>query len=59
MNEKTITCHDSHSFKCEHKYLFNIDYFSLQSNTIFGSLDCDYTLLAIGMVLQGYYWHVY
>jgi hypothetical protein len=29
----------------KHKYLSYFDYFSLQSNTIFGSLNCDYTQL--------------
>jgi hypothetical protein len=27
----------------KHKYLSNFDYFSLQSNTLFGLLDYDYT----------------
>jgi hypothetical protein len=44
MNEKAITCHDCYGFKWKkHKYLSNFDYFSLQSDTLFGWLDCDYT----------------
>ncbi len=46
MNEKTITCHAYYSFKKPKlKYLPDFDYFSLQSDALFGSLDCDYTLL--------------
>jgi hypothetical protein len=31
----------------KHKYLSNFDYFYLQSNALFGSMDCDYTQLEI------------
>jgi hypothetical protein len=36
----------------KHKYLSYFDYFSLWSNALYGSLDCDYTLLKVNTNLD-------
>jgi len=52
MNEKSITCHDCHGFNGK-TYIF-IQYllFYVQSDTSFGSLDCDYAWVAKGRAIE-------